>query len=173
VQWTVTCVAHEIIVKPYGKSGNAHEIILDRATLAMLRSWRTIQAQEQLVMGLRHQCASTDPACDAPGYHDRDLVFCRPDGHYLQPDRFSREFRRAQKRFNLAHPDNPLPLVNLHALRHGWATLALEAGVSMKVVQDRLNHASERVTSDIYTHVRKPLQSDAAERVAQLIFGTE
>lgn len=173
LQWTVTCVAHKIIVKPYGKSGNAHEIILDRATLAMLRSWRAIQAQEQLMMGLRHQCVSTDPTCNAPGYHDRDLVFCRPDGDYLHPDRFSREFQRAQRRYNTAHPDRPLPLVNLHALRHGWATLALEAGVSMKVVQDRLNHASERVTSDIYTHVRKPLQSDAAERVAQLIFGAD
>ncbi len=41
----------------------------------------------------------------------------------------------------------------------------------MKVVQDRLNHASERITSDIYTRVRAPLQSDAAERVAALIFG--
>ena len=39
----------------------------------------------------------------------------------------------------------------------------------MKVVQDRLNHASERITSDIYTHVRAPLQSDAAERVAERI----
>jgi hypothetical protein len=40
-----------MIVKPYGKSGNAHEIILDRATLAILPSWRAIQAQEQLPMG--------------------------------------------------------------------------------------------------------------------------
>ena len=57
----------------------------------------------------------------------------------------------------------------LHALRHGWATVALEAGVPMKVVQDRLNHASERITADIYTHVRAPMQSDAAERVAVLL----
>lgn len=39
----------------------------------------------------------------------------------------------------------------------------------MKLVQDRLNHASERITADIYTHVRTPFQSDAAERVAPLI----
>ena len=39
----------------------------------------------------------------------------------------------------------------------------------MKVVQDRLNHASERITTGIYTHVRAPPQSDAAERVAGLI----
>lgn len=39
----------------------------------------------------------------------------------------------------------------------------------MKLVQDRLNHASERITADSYAHVRAPLQSDAAERIAGLI----
>ena len=103
---------------------------------------------------------------------DRDLVFSRPDGDYLHPERFSREFDRAQARYNRAHPDSALPKITLHGLRHGWATLALEAGVPMKVVQDRLNHSSEAVTADIYTHVRAPLQSDAAERVASMILPT-
>ena len=103
------------------------------------------------------------------GYHDRDLVFARPDGDYLHPERFSREFKRAQARYNRYNPRAQLPEINLHALRHGWATVALEAGVPMKVVQDRLNHSSERITANIYTHVRAPMQSDAAERVAGLL----
>ena len=103
------------------------------------------------------------------GYHDRDLVFARPDGDYLHPERFSREFKRAQARYNRDNPEAPQPEISLHALRHGWATAALEAGVPMKVVQDRLNHASERITADIYTHVRAPMQSDAAARVAGLV----
>ena len=75
-------------------------------------------------------------------------------------------------RYNRNNPGALLPEVSLHALRHGWATVALEAGVPMKVVQDRLNHASERVTADIYTHVRAPMQSDAAQRVARMILPT-
>ena len=43
----------------------------------------------------------------------------------------------------------------------------------MKVVQDRLDHASERITADLYTQVREPLQSDAANRVAELILGRD
>jgi integrase len=104
------------------------------------------------------------------GYHARDLVFSRPDGDYLHPERFTREFQRAQARYNRKHPE-VLPVISIHALRHGWATLALEAGVPMKVVQDRLNHSSEKVTADIYTQVRKAVQSDAAERVSAQIFG--
>jgi integrase len=102
-------------------------------------------------------------------YHVRDLVFARPDGNYLHPERFSREFKRAQRRYNRDHPNEQLPEISIHALRHGWAAVALVAGVPMKVVQDRLNHASERITADIYTHVRAPLQSDAAEPVAERI----
>lgn len=167
--WTVTCVNHQLVVKPYGKTGEHHAIILDEGTLTILRSWRSFQNQERLAHGASHECATPDPDCEMPGYHIRDLVFARPDGDYLHPERFSREFKRAQRRYNRDHPDTQLPEISLHALRHGWATVALEAGVPMKVVQDRLNHASERITADIYTHVRAPLQSDAAERVAGLI----
>lgn len=167
--WTVTCVNHQIVVKPYGKTGESHEIILDAGTLALLRSWRSHQNQERLAFGTTHECASPEPDCELPGYHMRGLVFARPDGDYLHPERFSREFKRAQRRYNRQNADQPLPEISLHALRHGWATVALEAGVPMKVVQDRLNHASERITADIYTHVRAPLQSDAAQRVAELL----
>ena len=117
-------------------------------------------------------CSSPGPGCELAGYHDRDLVFARPDGNYLHPERFSRECKRAQARYNRDNPSAQLPEISLHALRHGWATVALEAGVPMRVVQDRLNHASESITADIYTHVRAPMQSDAAERVSQLLLPT-
>jgi integrase len=162
-------VNHQIVVKPYGKTGENHEIILDQGTIAILRSWRSFQNQERLAQGASHECVSPEPDCEMKGYHIRDLVFARPDGDYLHPEQFSREFKRAQRRYNRDNPDEQLPDISLHALRHGWATVALEAGVPMKVVQDRLNHASERITADIYTHVRAPLQSDAAERVAMLL----
>ena len=169
----MTCVNHKIVPKPYGKTGARHAIVLDEGTLAILRYWRSFQNQERLILGYSHACASPTPGCDDSGYHDRDLVFARPDGDYLQPERFSREFKRAQARYNRDNPEALLPEISLHSLRHGWATVALEAGVPMKVVQDRLNHASERITADIYTHVRAPMQSDAATKVAGLLLPDE
>ncbi len=88
------------------------------------------------------------------------------------PDRFSREFIRKQEQYNRAHADEPLPRLTLHGLRHTWATLALQEGIDIKVVSDRLNHSSTFVTREIYTHVTPPMQSDAAERVARSIFGS-
>ncbi|MCA1705513.1 MAG: tyrosine-type recombinase/integrase, partial [Actinobacteria bacterium] len=138
------------------KTKRAHLIRLDSITMAIVRSWRARQNEERLLVG--------------PGYEDLDLAFCHPDGRPYQPDRVSREFLRKQAQYNRANPDQPLPRLVLHGLRHTWATLALQEGIDIKIVSDRLNHSSTHVTREIYTHVTPPMQSDAAERVAGLIF---
>ena len=93
---------------------------------------------------------------------DNAWIFCRADGTRFHPERFSREFLRKQYAHNKAHPGQPLPRLKLHGLRHTWATLALEEGIDIHVVSDRLGHSSTHITSEIYTQVRRPLQSDAA-----------
>ena len=62
-----------------------------------------------------------------------------------------------------------LPPIRLHDLRHGAATLALAAGVEMKVVQAMLRHKSESTTSTFYTNVLPELARAAAEKTAMII----
>ncbi len=154
----VTSIDHEIVVKKLPKTKRGHMVSLDSNTVTMLRRWRAQQNEEKLLVG--------------PGYVDEGYVFCKPDGTVYDPDRFSREFLRKQEQYNRADADEPLPRLTLHGLRHTWATLALHEGIDIKVVSDRLNHSSTFVTREIYTHVTPPMQSDAAERVAQRIFGS-
>ena len=71
-------------------------------------------------------------------------------------------FERRLKRLKLTR-------IRLHDLRHSHATLALQAGVHPKVVQERLGHANIGITLDTYSHVTPAMQSDAAERVAALL----
>jgi integrase len=73
-------------------------------------------------------------------------VFTRPGGEPLNPDAVSIQFKRRAARLDL-------PPVRFHDLRHGWATMALEAGEHPKVVAEQLGHASVRVTLDTYSHV--------------------
>ncbi|MGH3907413.1 MAG: tyrosine-type recombinase/integrase [Pseudonocardiaceae bacterium] len=154
----VTVVNGKLRIKPLPKTKRAHLIRLDSITVAIVRSWRARQNEERLLVG--------------PGYEDLDLAFCHPDGRPYQPDRVSREFLRKQAQYNRAHPERRLPRLVLHGLRHTWATLALEEGIDIKIVSERLNHSSTHVTREIYTHVTPPMQSDAADRVARTIFGT-
>jgi integrase len=153
----VTVIDHELLIKELPKTKRAHLIRLDAATVAMLRSWRARQNEERLLVG--------------PGYDDRGFAFCHPDGSPYDPDRFSREFLRKQEQYNRAHSEQRLARLVLYGLRHTWATLALQEGIDIKIVSERLNHSSTHVTQEIYTHVTPPMQSDAAERVAAAIFG--
>jgi integrase len=59
-------------------------------------------------------------------------------------------------------------VIRFHDLRHGWATLALEAGEHPKVVAEKLGHASVKVTLDTYSHVTPGMQRGAVARVAGL-----
>ncbi len=153
IRSTVTAVEHRIVVADRTKTGRGRSIDLDAATVAELRSHRARQAREMLLLGLRPD--------------DDSLVFCHPDGRPYHPERFSREFDRRHARPAFAD----LPRLRLHDLRHTWATLALAAGVPLKVVSERLGHAKTGITSDLYQHVTPGMGRDAAEKVAGLIFG--
>jgi integrase len=80
------------------------------------------------------------------------------------PERFSRTFADRSRQLGLL-------AIRLHDLRHTWATLALEAEVQPKVVQARLGHATISIRPDIFSHVTESLHSDAAAKVAGIIFG--
>jgi integrase len=125
-------------------------VALDTRTIAHLRTYRAEQLKARLLVGA--------------AYTDHDLVFARVDGKPIHPDRFARAFIERTKAAGL-------PVIRLHDLRHTWATLALQAGVHPKVVQERLGHSSISVTLDIYSHVVPAMETDAADKVASMIFG--
>lgn len=62
-----------------------------------------------------------------------------------------------------------LPPVRVHDWRHGWATYALGAGVDVKIVQDRLGHASSKITQDAYQTVLSEVARKAPEDVSAMI----
>ncbi|WP_110930639.1 tyrosine-type recombinase/integrase [Paenibacillus bouchesdurhonensis] len=66
------------------------------------------------------------------------------------------------KEFTTKHE---LPHIRLHDLRHTAATLLLEEGVSLKVIQERHGHADFQTTANIYSHVTKKLSDDAVDKL--------
>jgi integrase len=70
-------------------------------------------------------------------------------------------FRRACARTGV-------PPIRLHDLRHTMATLALQAGVHPKVVQEQLGHSAINVTMDVYSHVPQAVRRENAYRIAAL-----
>jgi integrase len=59
-----------------------------------------------------------------------------------------------------------------HDLRHSYATGALKAGVSPKVVSDRIGHANVGFFLQTYAHVLKNDDREAAEQAAAFLLGS-
>ena len=62
-----------------------------------------------------------------------------------------------------------LPRIRLHDLRHTHASLALAAGIDVKVVSARSGHSSTAITSDLYTHVIPAVARQAADTIASSV----
>jgi integrase len=92
------------------------------------------------------------------------VVFCDTQGGFLRESNFRRDsFLPILARAGL-------PRVRLYDLRHTCATLLLLADVNVKVVSERLGHASVQLTLDTYSHVLPSMQERAAEKM-DLILG--
>ena len=131
---------------------------IDQGTAAILRSLVKRQREQRLVMG--------------QGWHNTGLVFTMPTGEPWHPDRITRAFDRLvtpASKVKAQQAQMVRPRIRLHDLRHTHASHLLAAGVNVKVVSDRLGHASVAFTLDTYAHVMPGQQADAAAAVAALL----
>jgi integrase len=133
--------------EPKTKRGR-RSVALDEGTVSALREHRERQLDERLAWGV--------------AYQDNGLVFCREDGSPIWPRTFARSFDHHVR-------DADPPKIRLHDLRHTHATLALQAGLHPKVIQERLGHATIAITLDTYSHAIPAMQEDAASRIAALL----
>jgi integrase len=87
------------------------------------------------------------------------------------PDTITQAFDRLVTPIKLAscQLEQRWPRIRLHDLRDSHATHLLAAGVNVKVVSERLGHASVAFTLDVYSHVMPGQQADAATAAAALV----
>ena len=111
--------------------------------VALLEAHRRRQEIERIVAGSK--------------WVDRGFVFCGPMGEPLRHDGLARRLAKACKRAKV-------PVVSPYGLRHGHASLLLEAGVPLVSVSRRLGHSTISLTADTYTHERDETQVRAAEQ---------
>lgn len=147
VRQALVSVGYEIVTST-PKSHQARVIDLDQGTTGQLRRHRELQEADRAEWG--------------SDYLDRNLVFCKEDGTPIHPHTFSQAFERQVVKVDV-------PKIRLHDLRHTHATVALAAGIPVKVISERLGHESPAFTLKQYTHVIPGMQADAARVVAQLV----
>ncbi len=129
------------------------------------KSKRTVPLPPELVPLLRlHRVAQNAERLAAGSeWEDHDLVFCRPDGRPIDP------------RKDWDHWKDLLAVAGVrdarvHDGRHTAATVLIELGVHVRIVQEILGHSDIRLTQR-YTHVASPMAADAAQQMGRALWG--
>jgi integrase len=147
VRQAVVAVAYEVLTST-PKNHQARVVDLDEGTVRQLRRHRERQAADRAEWG--------------EDYRDAGLVFAKEDGSPIHPHTFSQAFERLVAK-------SGLPRIRLHDLRHTHASIALQAGVPVKVISERLGHESPAFTLKQYAHVIPGMQAEAASLISSVV----
>jgi integrase len=148
--------------QPKSKAGK-RTMSLDPRVVVALREHRKRQAEERLAAGSAWvQCCA-----DWRGESRDDVVFRWPDGSLIRPTQLTRWFYQHCRAAGL-------PLIRLHDIRHTYATAGLanaRGWHEVKVISERLGHASVGITLDRYSHVLPAQDREVADTLSEHILG--
>jgi integrase len=139
------------VVESDGKTQNARRVLaLDPFTLAALRSHVDMLEREHAEFG--------------PDYEDHGLLFCWENGRPVHPDTITRRFKKLA-----ASAD--LPEIDLHDVRHSYATLGRDAKIDWKALSKRIGHSDVAFTMKQYVQTDLEADRQVANTLAELIIG--
>jgi len=124
-------------------------VYLDPKTCHILQQWKLEQRTQLLQYGFNVN-------------QGHNLIFANENNEMCQPSKPRKWLEHTLSKYDLKH-------VTVHAFRHTYATLAFEAGASIKSVQDQLGHSSYKTTLDIYTAVTDKEKNEATEKLASYL----
>ena len=131
------------------KKGTKQEVPVPPPLVPFLRRHRKNQSTERLAAG--------------EAWEDWDLLWCQPNGRPIDPHDDWEEWKHLLKQAGVQKD------ARVHDTRHTAATLLLEHGVDIRVVQQILRH-SQLSTTKRYTHVTDKLAHDAAKRIGNALW---
>jgi integrase len=139
------------VIESDGKTKNAqHTLALDPFTLAVLKVHVEMLDQERKEFG--------------PDYHDGGFLFCWENGKPPHPDTITRRFKKLARQAGL-------PEIDLHDVRHSYATAGRNAKIDWKALSKRIGHADVAFTMKQYVQTDLEADREVANTLADLIIG--
>ncbi|HIE99634.1 MAG: site-specific integrase [Fuerstiella sp.] len=125
------------------------------------KSKRVVTLEPIAVEALRNRLKKAK----AEGFDPAEVPICFPDtiAGRLRASNFNRMcWNPIRDKLDIRH-------VKFHDLRHTQASLMLYAGVDLKIIQQRLGHASFATTADLYAHLMQDSQAKASDKLGALM----
>lgn len=93
---------------------------------------------------------------------DKDFVFLSAKGEQIKNDTLKKMHGIFCKRAGIKH-------IKFHALRHTFATRAIEQGIDVRTISDIMGHGDVSITLNLYVHTDENKKRDAIEKISKLI----
>jgi integrase len=139
------------VIESDGKTENAqHVLALDPFTLAVLKAHVEQLARERRELG--------------PDYQDQGVLFCWENGRPPHPDTITRRFKKLAAAAGL-------PEIDLHDVRHSYATAGRDAKIDWKALSHRIGHSDVAFTMKQYVQTDLEADRQVANTLAELIIG--
>ena len=139
------------VIESDGKTENAqHLLALDPFTQAVLKVHVDMLDQERKEFG--------------PDYLDHGVLFCWEKGKPPHPDTITRRFKKLARAADL-------PEIDLHDVRHSYATAGRNAKIDWKALSERIGHADVAFTMKQYVQTDLEADREVANTLADLIIG--
>lgn len=137
----------EIKITPPKSQKSNRVIPIQAILLTELKKHYTMVAAERLLVG--------------SAYNEKMYVVCNELGGYIEP-------RQIQKIFKGFTAAVSLVDVNFHALRHTFATRAVESGMDIKTLSTLLGHSDIQTTLNRYAHTTDEHARSEIEKMSSL-----
>lgn len=128
------------------------------------KSIRTIPLSSEAIRALKHQKIRQNESKLKYGelYKDKNMVFAKENGDFEDPRELLRKFHKLLEEAGVHK-------CRFHDLRHTFASLLINNGESIKVIQELLGHSSITTTMDIYSHVSEEKKEKTVNLLEQLV----
>lgn len=141
-----------LVIRPYTKTSMGRKVAVSPKIIRLLLQHKKNQELKRNEIG--------------DLYKDENLIFCHEDDRRIDPQNFIKSYTDILKHANVNY-------IKFYALRHTFATRALEAGIPVKVVNQILGHANIGITLDTYSHVLSELQNKAMQTITDKFLSIE
>lgn len=132
------------------KTKNSNRIVfIDKKTLSILKEWELKQKKDLLQKGFN-------------ALSPNQLIFSNEDNGYIIPTTIINPMNRIIRGSNLPH-------ITVHGLRHTYATLAAQGGMSVKQLQAQLGHSKVEITLDVYTSITDEQRKETASQYTSFV----
>lgn len=153
----VSRVKGRVIIKALKTKGSVRKITLPRFLITELAQLRESQEQRRLDL-------------ENPDWNPEGYLFTQENGDVMN---YSTPYEALQDiidRYNSGQPpEEQLPKIPFHGLRHTNATLLIAGQQDIRTVSARLGHAQSSTTLDIYAHALADREAKAANALDEVL----